>query len=54
MKVKLCNECHRGTFGVHGKHGKTKDKTLKKIFQIDFEEEHGHEKFMEIIGRNYL
>jgi len=54
LKVKLCSYCHRSENGVHGKNGHMKDITLKRQFQYIFEQQHGHEKFMQIIGRNYL
>lgn len=53
-KVPLCWNCHKGTFGVHGKYGHKLDLELKKKCQIKFEEKWDHEKFMEVFGKNYL
>lgn len=36
-QVYLCTECHRGTYGVHGKHGHKLDKKLKLNFQNKLE-----------------
>ena len=33
--VDLCTDCHRGTYGVHGKHGHRLDIKLKKYKQIE-------------------
>lgn len=54
LKVSLCPECHRGTYGVHGREGKDLDRWLKKIAQTSFEREYSHEEWMRIFGRNYL
>ena len=52
--VYLCPECHRGTYGVHGKNGHDIDLDLKKIAQKMYEEKHSREEWMSEIGRNYL
>jgi hypothetical protein len=52
--VYLCPECHRGTYGVHGKNGHDIDLDLKKIAQKMYEEKHSREEWMNEIGRNYL
>ncbi|WMI81812.1 hypothetical protein [Anaerotignum sp. MB30-C6] len=52
--VYLTLELHKGTHGVHGKHGNELDMKLKQDCQRAFEEENSHERFMELIGRNYL
>lgn len=52
--VYLCSDCHRGTDGVHGKRGKERDLTLKKVAQRAFEEKHTRERFRELFGRSYL
>jgi len=53
--VPLCPKCHRGTYGVHGKHGHELDIKLKKYAQQVFEKNYGARKqFMNIFGRNYL
>lgn len=52
--VYLCPECHRGTYGVHGKYGHEKDLTLKRVAQRAFEENNARELFRAIFGRSYL
>jgi len=53
--VWLIPELHTmGDYGVHGKHGHELDIKLKQDCQRMFEEENSHEKFMELIGMNYL
>ena len=53
--VGLCPECHRTSDkAVHGKNGHTLDLALKQIAQRKFEELYGHEKYMEVFGKNYL
>lgn len=32
-QIYLCSQCHRGTYGVHGKNGHELDQKLKKQFQ---------------------
>ena len=54
LTVYLCKECHQGTSGVHGKNGHKLDLELKQIAQREFEKRYGHEKFMEVFGKNYL
>ena len=54
LTVKLCSRCHRdGTVGVHGRNSKA-DRQLKRLAQTKFEEKYSHEKWMAVIGRNYL
>lgn len=53
-KIHLCQDHHEGPHGVHGKYGHELDQELKKKAQKEFEDEYGHEKFMEVFGRNYL
>lgn len=49
----LCPEHHLyGKYAVHRDH--EVDLKLKKIAQVRFEQEYGHEKFMEVFGKNYL
>jgi hypothetical protein len=50
MQVTLCHLCHRD---VHLHPNKHKDRKLKQIFQLKFEKLYGHDKFMQIFGRNY-
>lgn len=54
LTVYLCADCHRGTAGVHGRDGYSLDLQIKRIAQKKFEEKHGHKKFMEVFGRNYI
>ena len=49
----LCPEHHLyGEDAVHRDHDI--DIGLKKIAQLRFEQIHGHKKFMEVFGKNYL
>ena len=53
MQVRLCYYHHRRhVTGVH--HNEKLDQKYKKEFQQKFEDEHGHDKFMEVFGTNYL
>lgn len=53
MKVYLCVGHH--TFGPESVHkNKANKRFLQREAQKAFEEEHSHEEFMEIFGRNYL
>jgi hypothetical protein len=52
--VYLCPECHRGTYGVHGKYGKELNLSLKRMCQAVFEETHSRDEFRKLIGRSYL
>lgn len=52
--VYLCPECHTGTNGIHGKNGHERDMDLKRIAQWTWEQQHSHEEWMRIVGRNYL
>jgi hypothetical protein len=54
LKVWLTSEEHRGTYGVHGKYGKTLDEKLKREAQKKFEKNHTREEFIRLIGKNYL
>lgn len=50
--VYLCSEHHRGTYGVHGKHGGKLNKELKLEFQEWLEEEFTEDKYtLEQIGK---
>ena len=54
LKVWLCPYDHRDNkTGVHGQ-ATWKRKRLEQIGQRAFEQLYGHEKFMQIFGRNYL
>jgi hypothetical protein len=50
----LCAECHRGTYGVHGREGNALNRELKHIAQQRWEFLHSHEEWMTMIGRNYI
>ena len=53
LKLFLCPYHHRDQ--KHGAHGNREvDLYLKREAQKVFEKKHGHDRFMEIIGRNYL
>lgn len=54
LTVMLCQEHHRGTFGVHGKNGTELNKKLKTEAQRAFEEHHSHEDWMNIFHKNYI
>lgn len=54
FKVWLTSEEHRGTYGVHGKHGRNLDIKLKRDAQRKYEETHTREDFIKLIGKNYL
>lgn len=51
-KVWLCMNHHTGNEGVHRDTAKLLK--LKQNCQRKFEELYGHEKFMSVMGRNYL
>lgn len=54
FKVWLTTEEHRGTYGVHGKFGRSLDIKLKQDAQKKYEETHTREEFIKLIGKNYL
>lgn len=55
MKVYLCPEHHRGTYGVHGREGHVLDLHLKKYAQEYFEANLGtREAFRDLFGKSYL
>lgn len=51
LTVMLCNQCHRGTSGVH--HNRKLDLHIKQLAQIEFEKNFSFEEFMKLIGKNY-
>lgn len=53
-QISICYECHEGTNGVHGKNGRNLDLKLKREAQARFVAKHGHTKFMQLFGRNYM
>ena len=52
LTVWLCRRHHTGPEGVHM--DAETDLEMKKLAQHVFEENYGHEKWMEVFGRNYL
>lgn len=54
--VWVCAECHRGTYGVHGKYGHGKDLTLKMAAEHAWMKHYGktEEDFIKVYGKNYL
>lgn len=54
LTVYLCPDCHKGTYGVHGKNGKALNYDLKQIAQFTYEETHSREEWMKEVGKNYL
>ena len=49
LTVYLCADCHRE---LHD-HGRD-DLYLEQVAQEEFELRHGHDKFLEVFGKNYL
>ena len=49
LTVFLCPECH---MRLHDQG--VGDLYLEQLAQRHFEEEHGHDKYMEVFGKNYL
>ena len=55
LVVGLCSECHRGTYGVHGKMGTELDNKLKRIAQRYWERKNGsRENFISVFGKSYI
>ena len=52
LVIALCREHHTGPHGVH--FDPVLDRDIKMGTQKMFEERYGHDKWMEIVGRNYL
>ena len=55
--VWLCPDHHEfGASAVHSgsKEGKENDRILKRISQRAFERRYGHDKWMEVFGKNYM
>lgn len=50
LKIRLCYQCHEA---LHS-HANGMDKRYKQMAQRCFEQRYGHEKFMEVFGKNYL
>lgn len=49
--IDLCSDCHRGTYGVHGKYGKALDTMLKRKLQTSyFKEGYSEEEIRELMG----
>lgn len=51
LVVPLCDICHRGTNGVHGKNGKELNMKLKAIGQTAFENHYPDLDFITIFGK---
>lgn len=54
FQVKLCEDHHQGTFGVHGRDGYQLDLDLKREAQAQYEQSHTREQFISLIGKSYL
>ena len=55
LVVGLCPECHRGTYGVHGKYGRGLDLFLKRTAQEAWENKYGGRgDWINFFGKNYL
>ena len=56
LKVWLCYEHHRGTYGVHGKNGSELNIKLKQIAEKKWIDTYNKSinEFIKIYGRNYL
>lgn len=53
MQIRLCPELHRiGPKAVHN--NAEFDRQLKERYQRIFERQHGHNKFMEVFGENFI
>lgn len=52
LQIDLCAEHHRGADGPH--HNREINLKYKREAQTKFEAKYGHEKFIEVFGRNYL
>ena len=54
LTVYLCQDCHRGTKGVHGRDGNALNRALKRDAQRKYESIHGHDAWMQLVGRDFL
>lgn len=53
--VWLCPECHRGTYGVHGKHGHDRDMAVKMAAEFAYlSAGHSMDDWMREFQKNYL
>ena len=54
--VWVCPDCHRGTYGVHGKHGHGKDMTLKMAAEYAWIKHNNktEKDWIKRYGKNYL
>lgn len=50
LKIRLCYRCHEA---LHS-HANGMDERYKRMAQKCFEGRYGHDKFMEVFGKNYL
>lgn len=53
LTVWLHHDFHTGRYGVHNGNNSL-DLELKQLAQRKFEEIYGHERFVEVFGRNYI
>ena len=51
LVVPLCDQCHRGTKGVHGKNGHELDMQLKAIGEAAFDNHYPELNFIKIFGK---
>ncbi len=54
LTVWLCRSCHAALHDSPDIVWRNKDRFLKEISQERFEEKYGHDKWMELFGKNYL
>ena len=54
FQVRLCEEHHQGTSGVHGRDGHALDMELKCEMQAKYEVSHSRQEFISLIGRSYI
>lgn len=54
--VWVCPDCHRGTYGVHGKEGRGKDLALKMAAEYAWLKRYGktEQDWIQRYGKNYL
>lgn len=54
LTIKLCKYHHTGDQGIHQAWNSGLDLQIKQLAQTKFEELYGHDRWMEIFGKNYL
>ena len=52
--VTLCHKCHHGIHSIGKLENRELDNKLKQMCQRRFEEQYGHERFIQECGQNYL